>query len=44
MRKEYKNGYFEGELDSEGRRVKGVFYKNNGNRYEGEWKDGKAVN
>ena len=35
MRKDYKNGYFEGELNSAGQREKGVFYYNSGAKYEG---------
>ena len=37
MRKDYKNGYFEGELNSAGQREKGTFYFNNGDKYEGRY-------
>lgn len=39
----FENGIFEGEISEEGKRDGfGVFYYNNGDKYEGEWKNDKT--
>ena len=45
---QFDNGTFKGEIDAEGRMVKGEFTTNNGDVFVGEWKDnviykGKAI-
>ena len=41
MRREYGNGYYEGDFNEDDERHGyGIYYFEDGNRYEGEWQNG----